>query len=189
MQEDPAFYALMANLFNCGCGIYRFVEIDAAEVEEIIEHTVRQHRAVLGSVPEARQRVSEFLAEVQRTRAAFPGIEQRVAMLEKCSQELEDALKRELSEARTDAAEITGRLMFGDKSFAPDLAEPVGTMLGLVSHAFVREGAAVLQRLQPEVLFPSVGDWAEWCQDNYQRWRNVYYAAAEQGEELLVGVS
>ncbi len=79
--------------------------------------------------------------------------------------------------------------MFGDKLLAPHLREEGEDILGLVSQPLVREGAALLEPLRPEALFPSGEDWAEWCQNNYCDWREAYLATAEHGEELLVGLS
>ncbi len=150
---------------------------------------VQRHRAALGPEPEARRRIAEFRAEVERTRAEFPGIERRTAMLEKCSSDIEEHLTRALQNVRTDAAELARKIMFGDKLLAPPLRQPGEDPLGLVSLPVVREGAAALERLRPEELFPSGDGWREWCRDNYRRWRQAYLEAAEHAEELLVGVS
>jgi hypothetical protein len=179
----------MAYLFPYGCGIYRFSEIEPEEREEIFEDVIDRHRAALGPEPEARRRISEFLAEVERTRAEFPGIERRRATLEKCSSDIEERLKQALEKVRTDAAELTRNLMFGDELLAAHLRQPGEDIPGLVSLPVVREGAAALELLKPEALFPSGDDWQKWCRDNYGWWRQAYLEAAEHAEEILVGVS
>jgi hypothetical protein len=189
LQEDRAFNALMASLFPYGGGIFRFSEIEPEGVEEILDDVVQRQRAALGPGPAARRRIAEFLAELERTRAEFPGIERRTAMLEKCSPEIEERLIRALQHVRTDAAELTRHVLFGDKELAAHLRQPGEDILGLVSLPVVREGAAALERLRPEELFPSGEGREEWYRDNYLRWRQVYREAAEHAEELLVGVS
>src|SRR5262245_60548031 len=132
LQEDRTFNTLMACLFPYG--IYRFSEIEPEEVEEILDDVIERHSAALGPEPAARpavgpepvsrRRVTEFLAELERTRAEFPGIERRTAMLEKCSSDIEERLTRALQNTRPDAAELTHKVMFGDKLLATDLRQP-----------------------------------------------------------------
>lgn len=185
LQEDRAFYALMAYLFPHGFGIYWLPDMEPKEARVLVGDVVERRRSALGPPPEARRRVSEFLAEVERTRAEFPGIERRTAMLEKCWSEVEEQLTQALQRVRPDAAELTKKLLFGDKEFAPHLRQAGEDRLGLISQPLVREGAAFLERLKPEDLFPS----DEWCRDNYSEWREAYLAAAEHAEELVMGVS
>jgi hypothetical protein len=186
LQVDRGFYMLMAYMFPYGCGIYRFSEVDPQEREEIIEDVIQWGQAVLGPEPEARRRVAELLAELERTRGEFPGVEQRTAMLEKCSSAIEERLTQELKTVRTDAAEFTHRVMFGDKDFARHLGLQLDDSLGWVPLPVVREGAAALERLRPEELFPGS---ARWDRDNYKPWRQLYLEAARHGEELLFGFS
>jgi len=189
LQEDRVFNVLMASFFTHDCGIYTFADLDPKEVEKVQEHITERNRAALGPKREARGRIGEFLAEVERTRIGFPGIERRTAMLEKCGPEIEEHLTDALRTGRADAAELTQKLIFGDKLLAPHLRKKGEDILGLVSQSLVREGATILQRLKPEALFPSEEDWAEWCRDNYSDLREAYLAAAGHGEEILVGVS
>jgi hypothetical protein len=166
LQEDRAFNALMASLFPYGCGVYQFYTIESEEAEEILDDVVERNRAALGSKTEARQRIAEFLAELERTRAQFPGIERRAYMIEKCSSDIEQRLTQAFQKERTDAAELVQKVMFGDKSLAAHLRQPGKDILGLVSRPIVREAAAALERLKPEELFPPDDGWKEWCQDN-----------------------
>jgi hypothetical protein len=185
LQSDLAFNTLMAHLFFQGCGIYWFAHLEPEGVEGTLQDIVERHRAALGPEPESRRWFTEFLAEVERTRADFPGIEQRMAMLENCSLEVEERLTQALRKVRTDADEFTQKLLFGDKQLAPHLGQPEEEILGLISQPLVREGAATLERLKPRKLFPS----DTWCRENYSEWRETYLGAAEHAEELLVGVS
>lgn len=189
LQEDRAFNTLMAYLFPYGCGIYRFSEIEPDEVEEILGDVVERFRTTLGPEPEARRRITEYLDELERTRVEFPGIERRRAMLEKCASEIEERLTQALQPVRTDAAELTRGIMYGDQLLAAHLRQPGEDILGLVSLPIVQEGAAVLGQLKPEELFPPGENRGEWCRDNYRRWRQAYLGAAEHAEEILVGVS
>ena len=188
LQEDRAFNTLMVHLFPYGCGVYLFSATEPEGVG-ILDDMIDRHRLALGPEPEARRRAAEFLAELERTRAEFPGIERRTAMLEKCATEIKGRLAQILGGGQTDAAALVRRIMFGDEEFAPHLGQPEGDVLGLVSLPVVREAAVALAQLGPEALFPAGGDWGQWCRDNYSEWRQTYLEAAEHGEEILVGVS
>jgi hypothetical protein len=189
LQEDRAFNVLMASLFPYGGGVYRFCEIEPDEVEEILDDLIERNPAVLGSETKARQRITEFFAELERTRAEFPGIERRAFMIEKCSSEIEKRLTQEFLKVRTDAAELIQKAMFGDKLLAAHLRQSGEDILGLVSQPLVWEGASALERLKPEELFPPGDGWQGRYRDNYQGWRQMHLEAARHSEEILVGVS
>lgn len=190
LREDRVDYALMANLFSEGGGIYRFSEFqeedDFGDVEETFEFLIEDLGAMLGPDPQAR--INVFLEEVERTRAEFPGIEDRTAMIEKASSEIERALIRVLSKTRPDAEIVVSKMMFGDQELAPDLSPP-GEALGLISVEMVREAASILEPLTGEDLFPSAEGLGEWYRDNFEEWRGALMDAAEHREEMLVGVS
>ena len=189
LQQDSAFNTLMASLFPYGCGIYRLFEIEPEEVEEIIDAVIQRHRAVLGSNTKARCRIAEVRAELERTCVEFPGIEKRAYMVEKCSSDIEQRLLQALRNDHPDAAELTSKMLFGDKLLAPHLRKPGEDILGLASLSLVQEAAGILGRLRPKYLFPSSEGWEKWCRENYTKWRKMYLETAEHGEEILIGVS
>ena len=180
LQVDPAFNALMANLFRHGCGIYHFFEIEAEEVEEILDDVIQRFSESLGPEPEARRRVAEFRAELERTRVEFPGIERRTYMVEKCSSDIEQRLEQALRCGRPNEAKLTSKILYGDKLLAPNLRKPREAVLGLVSLPVVHEGARTLDRLKPRDLFPACDSWERWCRNNYTRWRKVFFEAAKR---------
>jgi hypothetical protein len=188
LQEDYVFCTLMEYLFPYGCGIYRFFEIDPEEVEETVEDLVQFHAAALGPETEARRRIAEFRAELERTCADFPGIENRHGMLEKRIQEFKERLIREFNRVRPDGAELADKVLFGDGSLAPRLRRPEND-LGLMSPPVVREGAGILERLRREELFAPDEGWEWWLRENYEPWRRLYLEAAERAEALIVGAS
>jgi hypothetical protein len=79
--------------------------------------------------------------------------------------------------------------MFGERQLAPYLRPPEEDVLSIVSLPLIKEGAGVLQSLEPEILFDREGDWEEWCRNDYRRWRQLYLSAAERAEEVVVGVA
>jgi hypothetical protein len=150
LREDRGFNVLMASLFPYGCGVYHLCEMEPEEVEGILDDIIESHEAVLGPETEARQRIMELLAELERTCAEFPGIERRRSMIEKRSSDIEERLTQAFQNFRTDAAELVSRITFGDKLLAADLRQPGEDINGLVSLPVVREGAAALELSGPE---------------------------------------
>jgi hypothetical protein len=189
LQEDRAFNVLMVSLFPYGCGVYQFYTIEPEEKKEILDEIVERNHAALGSETEARQRIMEFLAELERTRVEFPGIERRAYMIENCSSEIEQRLTQAFQKERADAAKLVQKVMFGDKLLAAHLRPPGEDILGLVSQPAVQEGAAALERLDPDAFFPSGEGWREWYRENYGGWRQMYLETARHSEEILVGVT
>ncbi len=188
LQEDRAFNALLVALFPYGCGVFHLLASDREQAEGVFDDAIDRHANVLGPDPEARRRVAEFCAAVERTRVEFPGIEHRTASLEKCSQDVEARLARRLSKARRRPAELVRKLVFGDSLLAPRLRPEGEDILGVVTRPMVRRGAAVLKPLPPYRLFSRDG-WGGWCRDNYRRWRRLYLEVAERSEVLLVGTA
>lgn len=189
LQGDWAFVTLMASLFPYGNGVYQFDTIEPEVAEEILDDIIGRNHEALGPEAEARQRTTEFLAELERIRAEFPGIEQRAYMIDKCSSDIEQRLTQAIQKERADAAEFVKMVMYGDKLLAAHLRQYGDDILGLVSRPVVREGAAALERLQPAKLFPSRDGSAQWFRDNYKGWRRMYLEAAKTSEEILVGVT
>ncbi|OYD97232.1 hypothetical protein CDG77_07710 [Nostoc sp. 'Peltigera membranacea cyanobiont' 213] len=185
LQREKALSLLVVSLFPYGCGIFRFFEIDPEEVNEILEDFIETHQETFGSELEADRVISELRFELRLTRQAYPGIEDRTALLEKTSVDIGERLSQELSRRNVaNADEIVDKLMFGDKTLAPTLLSTEES-LGLISYELVSEGASIFRQIDPETLFAR----DESCFEDFERWRNLYLLAAEKNEEILVAVA
>lgn len=189
LQQEKAFSILMVSLFPYGCGIFRFFEIEAEEVNEILEEVIAEYQDTFSSESEANRLIAEFQTELIRTCQAYPGIENRTALLEKSSVEIEQRLTQELQIKQVvNASEVVQRLLFGDQTLAPTLLSAEDS-LGLISRDLVREGASVLQQINPETLFKKEQDQEGGYLDHFERWRSLYLTADEKNEEILVGIA
>ncbi|MEA5622594.1 hypothetical protein [Nostoc sp. UHCC 0251] len=185
LQSQKALSILVVSLFPYGCGIFRFFEIDAEEINEILEDVIETHQETFGSELEADRVIAELRSELRLTRKAYPGIEDRTALLEKTSVEIGERLLQELSRRKfANADEIVEKLMFGDRTLAPTLLSTEES-LGLISYELVNEGASILRQIDAETLFAR----DESCFEDFERWRNLYLSAAEKNEEILVAVA
>ncbi|MEH2144953.1 hypothetical protein [Nostoc sp.] len=183
LQSEKALSILIVSLFPYGCGIFRFFEIEPEEINEILEDVIETHQETFGSQLEADWVVAELRSELRLTRQAYPGIEDRTALLEKTSVEIEKRLSQELSRRKVaNADEIVEKLMFGDQTLAPMLSTEES--LGLISRELVSEGANIFRQIDSETLFTR----DEWYFDDFKQWRDLYLSAAEKNEEILVGV-
>lgn len=186
LQSEKALSILVVSLFPYGGGIFRFLEIEPEEIVEIIEDVIERNQDTFKSELEADGIVAELRSELTLTRQAFPGIEDRTAMLEKSSEEIEKRLSQELSRRQvTNADKIVQKLIFGDQAFVPDLLPPEES-LGLISRQLVSEGASILRQIEPETLFSKD---EEWYLEQFVEWRNLYFSADEKNEEILVGLA
>jgi hypothetical protein len=188
LKTDAAFNALLVVLFPCGGGVFDFVAHDPDEAEEVLEDAIERHAGVLGPEPAARRRVEEFLAAVEETRSAFPGIEGRTASLEKCSFDVEARVAERVPVGAKRSRALARQMVCGDQTLAPHLRPEGENILGVVTRPLVRRGAGVLAPLPPHRLFGPDG-WEGWCRDEYRRWRRLYLEAARRSEVLLVGVA
>ncbi len=185
LQHEKALSILVVYLFPYGCGIFRFFEIEAEEINEILEDVIETHQETFGSELEADWVIAQLRSELRLTRQAYPGIEDRRASREKTSVEIEKRLSQELSRRKVaNADEIVQKLMFGDQTLAPTLLSTEES-LGLIFRELVSEGASIFRQINPETLFAR----DEWCFDDFERWRDLYLSAAEKNEEILVGVA
>ncbi|MDZ8139440.1 MAG: hypothetical protein RM049_29830 [Nostoc sp. DedQUE04] len=185
LQGDKALSILVGYLFPYGCGIFRFFEIEPEEINEILEDFIETHQEIFGSELEADRVIAQLRSELRLTRQAYPGIEDRTASLEKTSVEIEKRLSQELSRRKfANADEIVEKLMFGDQTLAPTLLSAEES-LGLISRELVSEGASIFRQFDPETLFAR----DESCFDDFERWKDLYFSAAEKNEEILVGVA
>ncbi|MEH2265270.1 hypothetical protein [Nostoc sp.] len=185
LQREKALSILVVYLFHYGCGIFRFFEIDPEEINEILEDVIETQQETFGSELEADRVIAELRSELRLTRQAYPGIEDRIALLEKTSAEIEKRLSQELSRRKfANADEIVEKLMFGDRTLAPTLLSTEES-LGLISCELVSEGASIFRQIDPETLFAR----DESCFEDFERWRNLYLLAADKNEEILVAVA
>ncbi len=190
LEQDKAFVTLMAGLFAYGSGVFFFFdEIAAGERERILERLVEDRRTRLGGEQEARHSIEEFRQELERTRLTYPGVEHRRCSLEYNCFLIEKRLSEALKPAGSGAEKFVRNLIYGDRVLGKSASNDIesimqdrGNTVGLISPPLVREGAQVLCGPGAEKLFGSV-----WQLENFQDWRQLYQAAAAEGEALLVG--
>ena len=204
LQSDRAFLTLMGSLFCYGGGIFFFFDcLSAAEREDVLQDVIDRQQEVIGPEPMARRLIEEFREEVERTRLAHPGVEQRACSLEKTGFLVQERLSETLRKVRDDASAFAERLIYGDQAHgalkrqAPDVEElsieelaelasdPASLCANFVSTSLVKEAAEVLSALDAEALF--IND-AGWQLQSFQRWRRVYMEAALHDEALCCGV-
>lgn len=187
LQREKALNTLGCFIFADGFGIFDFFEIEPEDINETLENMFEVYPQLFESKLEVDRVVAELRSELTLTRQAFPGIEDRTAILEKTSAEIEQRLVQELSSKQVaNAKGIVQKLLEGDRLFAPDLflAEE-NESLGLISRKLVREGASLFQQINPKTLF---AEDEEWHLDDLENLKDLYLAADENNEVILVGV-
>lgn len=205
LQTDLAFNTIMIELLPYSGDLYTFFStIDKEEREDIIDDILIRNQPVLGENPQAK--IDAFFAEIDRTRENYPGIEHRIAMLEKCDTDIESRLiaaltkEESLAQKYDNVPELVKKMIRGDGVLHPDLShvdvpqvdrvrKSWEDILGLTSAPIVKQGAAILSLLSPRLLFPTNQDPDTWQRENYIKWRKVYIAAAKNKEALLSGFS
>ncbi len=116
LQSEKALNLLVDFVFTDGCGIYRFFEIDPEEIDNIFENVVKTYPKIFKSQLELERVIADLRSLLTLTRQTFPGIEDRTAMLEKSSEEIEQLLVQELSRRQVaNAQEIVQKLLEGDR--------------------------------------------------------------------------
>ncbi len=187
LQSDKAFATLLSWLFPYGNGIFCYFEDEPDEIDEVLENVVEVYPKIFGSQVELDQVIAEFRSQLTLTRQAFPGIEDRTAMLEKSVDEIEQRLVQELTTRQVaNAKEMVQKLLEGDRTFAPDLLSPEDDTLGLISRELVREGASIFRQIVPKTMFAENEDW---YLEQIQELKDLYLAADEHNEVILVGLS
>ncbi len=166
-----------------------FSEMEAGEGANILRSAVQERQSRLGPEPEARRAIQEFCLELERTRAANPGIERRRCILEYTSFIVEKQLTEALRPVRAGAAKFVRNLVYGDRVLGKSGAAGIESIMedqkntvGAVSPALVLEAAQIFHAPGAERLFSSL-----WQVENFQDWRRLYGNAARHGEALLVG--
>ncbi len=187
LQSEKALNFLVDFVFTDGGGIFRFFEIDPEEIDDSFENVVQGYPKIFKSKLELDRVIAELRLQLTLTRQAFPGIEDRTATLEKSWQEIEQRLVQELSKRQVaNAKEIVQKLLEGDRTFAPDLLSPEDETLGLISRELVIEGASIFRQIVPKTLFAENEDW---YLEQLQELKDLYLAADEHNEVILVGLS
>jgi hypothetical protein len=187
LQTDRALMLLVERLFSYGNGIFRFFEIEPAKVDEILNDLIEEHQNILGSRSEAIAWIDQFREETRRTCAAYPGIEDRGAMLESATR-IERRLSQKLVKQQVEnASERVRSLIDGVQDFAPHLSSSdYEFRMMFVPLSLVREGARLLQGTDPDTLFTEQEDEGRYYRDQVMWLRNLYLEAAEKNEEILV---
>lgn len=189
LQHEKALSILVNDLFSYGNGIFSFFEMDSGEIDEILKGVIEAHQDVFDSTGKAEQVVAEFRSELDQIRQAYPGIEDRTAMIEQSVDEIEKCLVQQFKERQIqNPDEIVERLLFGDQSLAPDLLTEEDEPLGIISRELVREGASLLRRINPETLYTGDARWDEWGLEHLNYWRELYFVADKMNEAILVGM-
>lgn len=186
LQTEKALMLLVERLFPYGNGIFRFFEIEPAEVDEILNDVTEEHQNILGSKSEATVWIEQFQEEIRRTCAAYPGIEDRSTMLESATR-IEQRLSQKLVEQQVENASEIRSLIDGVQDFAPHLSSSdYEFRMMFVPLSLVREGARLLQEVDPNTLFTEQEDEGRYYRDQFMWLRNLYLEAAEKNEEILV---
>lgn len=187
LQTERALMLLVERLFPYGNGIFCFFEIEPAEVDEILTDVIETHQNILGSKSEATVWIDQFREEVRRTYETYLGIEDRSTMLESATR-IEKRLLRELIARRGESArEIVRGLIDGVQNFTPHLSNPdYEFRMMFVSLSQVQEGARLLREIDPDTLFTEQEDEGRYYRDQFMWLRNLYLAAADRNEEILV---
>ena len=197
LQHEQTLNILMVSLFPQGNGIFRFFDVDPLfpgdsirSINNDLEGVIKRHHEIFGSELEASLAVAEYRSELILTCQAYPGIEDRRTSMEKTFDEIREWLSRELSRIDSiDGDEIIGRIMFGDRTFAPDMLTGKEESLYLISRETVSEGANILRQIDPVAMLEiKDDDWDEYLLENLVEWKDFCLEADEKGEEILIGV-
>lgn len=178
---------LVERLFPYGNGIFRFFEIEPAEIDEILNDVIEEHQNILGSESEATVWIDQFREEIRLTCEAYPGIEDRSTMLESATR-IERRLSQKLVEQQVEnASERVRSLIVGVQDFAPHLSgADFEYRMMVVPLSLVQEGARLLQEIDPNTFFTEQEDERGYNRTQFTGLRNLYLEAAERNEEVLV---
>jgi hypothetical protein len=183
LLNDKAFVTLMLAFYNYGFSF--FDGTSDWDRESTLAYVIESRRQILGDVVEARRLIDEFLLELERTRLAYPGIEERTCGLEESLLAVWERTKEALRSIRDDADMFVSRIMSGDqqlgKGDSRDLEDE--DFIGLVSAPLVQEAARVMGELKVETMF---ADATIWDLEGFKSLRRLYRDAAAHGEALLV---
>jgi hypothetical protein len=185
LETEPKLATLATQFFNCGGGPYTWSSLE--DLEEILEGVTEDMPALFASRAEVERVFAELVREFEEARAAHPGLEERRAFLEKTQWDISERLTRRLRAGReTDQDEFVQAVLFGAELLTPPgVRGPLGDGLRVVRRANVAEAARVLRAVAPGSLFDK--DDEDWLYADFQSWRDMYLAAAKNGEVVVVG--
>jgi hypothetical protein len=186
LLNDKAFVTLMRAFYNFG-----FLFFDGTydwEREAVVFEVIESRQHILGDEPEARRLIDEFLLEIERTRLACPGIEQRTCGLEESFLPIWERTQEALRPIRDDADGFVSQIMSGDLQLGKDdPRDPENKdCIGLVSAPLVQEAARVTGELNAEAMFTKA---TIWDLEDFNALRKLYREAAARGEALLVDLA
>lgn len=190
LQSEKALNILLVDfLFPFSCAIfYVFEEVELREIDEALEGIIKMHPTIFKSKLELDWIVADLRSLLNFTCQTFPGIENRAARLEKSWQEIEQRLVQELLRRQvTNAEEFVQKLLEGDRTFAPNLLSAGEyESLRLISRELVKEGASIFRQIDPKTL---LAEDEGWYLDDLEDLKDLYLAADEHNEVILVGSS
>lgn len=194
---------ILLQSFFCHCGIFDSFDINSPnnislddrrkedindELTEILEDILEQYNDVFDSELEIRSVLAEYRHELTIACRDFPGIEGRWASMQKTGEAIEKRLSDEFQK-RNFPDYLPSYMMYGDGGFDEDLWTIKDEYLTLISRETVHEGAIVLRQIDPQDLLETIEDgFNEACLRDFTRWRNLYLAADEHGDEILMNV-
>lgn len=187
IQTEKALCILVNSLTIYGGGLFSFFDLDAEETQEILGHVVENSPDVFGSQAEADQIISDFRSEIMAARQAYPGIENRTALIEKSFDDIEKCLAQAFLQRRIEQAdEWALKLLTGDRSLAPNLLAPEDNPIDMISFELVKEGSLILRSVEPDALRSDAPHWREWGLEHLKAWRELYLVGSENKEAILV---
>lgn len=194
LQNEKAFSTLAETLFYCGDGMFRFFEDDSEVGSQIINETlesiIEYNQDIFNSAEKSAKIITEFRTELDKTRKAHPGIENRRACIEKSLHNIAHHVLEKLAASEIQNIEkIIGTLLCGDQLLAPSLFTEKDETLRLIPLDLVREGASLLRLVNPETMYTGDEMWDKWGLKHLKDWRDLYLAADEMHEAILVGIS
>jgi hypothetical protein len=193
LEQDYSLTHLVGSIVSYNGGVFNFFDMDDEEINEALESTyeylIRENPGTDRNVPiftsemHFQQVVSQLRADVSQTREAYPGIEYREAMLNKITLDMAKSLPLEMTRLQAENPEQTAHyLIYGDKI--------IGTEFGLeaISRNLVHEGANILRQVDSRALLTHAGgDPSDsGAIEEFERWCNLYIAADENNEEIMV---
>jgi hypothetical protein len=187
LHQDRELTTLLGAFVPYGCGIFNFFEIDAVEIDEILEWVMEQYPDIFDSRSTLDRWVREYRQELEQTQALYPGIAGRSTSLEKCVDKIYERLIRELEKSQErDIRSTVAELIYdGDQNFAPDLLSN-DILLWSVSARLVQKGAELLRGITPDMLFTATEDKDDWYRPQFEWWKDLYLATAENNEEMII---
>lgn len=187
LQRDEAFALLVSSSFSWAYGLFDTFDMNPVELNNYLDEMVKENLEAFGDEWAADEIIADFRTALRKTRKAHPGVEKRIAVLEKTSIVIEQQLIDYFSEQnRNTVNELVSDLMFGDQVLTPHLQISSQESLNLISTSLVQSGATILRPLTPKKLFSSEDN--AMFRDDFKQLRDLYLACAKHEEAIAVGV-